>query len=55
MFFIFPYFLKAKSILSLASIAKTCELRFDENNFALFPTPVPASSIFVRVFKNCLI
>ena len=54
MFFIFPYFLYANSILSLASIPKTCAFEFDENNFALLPTPVPASRIVERVFKKLL-
>ena len=53
-FFVFPYFLYANSILWLASIANTCEFGFDENNLALFPTPVPASRIVEHVFKKLL-
>ena len=41
-------------MLSLASIANTCEFGFDENNLALFPTPVPASRIVEHVFKKLL-
>ena len=52
MFGILPYFLYANIILSLASIANTSAFGLDENNFALFPTPVPASKILVRVYKN---
>ena len=44
----------AKITISLASMANTLEFRFDENNFALFPTPVPASKILIRVFKKFL-
>jgi len=46
--------LYAKSTLSLASNANTCASLFAERNFALFPIPVPASSIVVFEFKNLL-
>ena len=39
-------------MLSLASIPNTCAFGFDENNLALFPTPVPASRILERVPKK---
>ena len=54
MFGTFPYFLYAKSILSLASNAKTVDDLFADNIFALFPIPVPASSMEFCDFKNVL-
>jgi len=49
-----PYFFWANSTLSLASIAKTVDFGLKANNFAVFPTPVPASKIIFFVFKKFL-
>ena len=49
-----PYFLYAKSILSLASSAKTVVELLTDNIFALFPIPVPASRMNFLVFRNVL-